>query len=266
MFCGTSSFHSVDDDSPAPASGPSTPKASRNKKSSSSSKNPYSSRGLDKFTSVLSELEARREKIMARTGSQGVAMVRFMYSNSQDWIPIVVRMREEEGDKKPAKGKDPPAQPAALQQPPKVEVEPADPKPPAAPAAPPPAPMKVMKKSFSWGGTGEGMNRGEWWRWRPEYYMPAAAVLTLLSLVIFGRMFAICCMSIWWYLMPTLNGNGWGDNKRRSWKRKEYARRMGDKRLPAPAVGGGAAQARKIGGGGLHELGSPRAQGIGKRG
>ncbi|XP_020594442.1 uncharacterized protein LOC110034531, partial [Phalaenopsis equestris] len=86
MFCGTSSFPDENQSS----SSPRTPK-----KKSHRNKNPYSSRGLDKFTSVLSELEAKREKIMATAGEQGISMIRFMYSNSNDWIPIVVRIRDD---------------------------------------------------------------------------------------------------------------------------------------------------------------------------
>ena len=53
--------------------------------------NPYAARGLEEFTTVVAELESRREKIMARAGDQGISAVRFRYSDSRDWVPIVVR-------------------------------------------------------------------------------------------------------------------------------------------------------------------------------
>uniref|UniRef100_A0ACD5UZT2 Uncharacterized protein n=1 Tax=Avena sativa TaxID=4498 RepID=A0ACD5UZT2_AVESA len=41
---------------------------------------------------------------------------------------------------------------------------------------------------------------------RPSQYWPFVAVLLLVSLVVFGRVFAICCTSVWWYLVPILSG------------------------------------------------------------
>ncbi|KAL0924799.1 hypothetical protein M5K25_005657 [Dendrobium thyrsiflorum] len=109
MFCGVSSFSHVDDE----LSSPSTPRGTKKKHSSTNNKNPYSSRGLEKYNSVLSELEAKKEKIMAgRTGSVDgeVPMVRFMYSKSQDWVPIVVRLKDENNSSPLSPKKTAPAQ------------------------------------------------------------------------------------------------------------------------------------------------------------
>ncbi|KAL0907093.1 hypothetical protein M5K25_025636 [Dendrobium thyrsiflorum] len=114
-----------------------------------SKKNPYSSRGLDKFSSVLSELEARKKKIMSSASSNGVSLVRFMHSNSRDWTPVIVRHREEEEDKNKTMDKERLLPPAA-----KTERE-----------------KKEMK----------------WWRWRPSYYMLAVMLLILVCFVISGR-------------------------------------------------------------------------------
>nr|CAD1832422.1 unnamed protein product [Ananas comosus var. bracteatus] len=107
-------------------------------------KNPYSGRGLDKFSSVLSELEARREKIMASARPQSVALVRFMHSNSHDWVPIVVRLRDP-----PTKENQHPASTnvrlAADSQPPARQL-PEAPKEARGATA-----QKAVKKSFSWG-------------------------------------------------------------------------------------------------------------------
>ncbi|KAK8958439.1 hypothetical protein KSP40_PGU015020 [Platanthera guangdongensis] len=109
MICGISSFRHDDDDE-----GQSLPKSSKKKhrgttatatanfNNGGNSKNPYSSRGLEKFTSVVSDLESRKEKILARTVSDGgddVSMVRFKYSGTKEWVPIVVRRREDNGGK-----------------------------------------------------------------------------------------------------------------------------------------------------------------------
>lgn len=214
MFCGSSSFHHDADDNPS-----SSPKAS--KKKSHRNKNPYSSRGLDKFTSVLSELEAKRQKIMATTGAQGISMVRFMYSNSEDWIPIVVRIREDRNSDGQI-------------------VAAADKKPEEVPAAP--VPEKKVEKRLS-----SVAAPLPWWKWRSSYFMPAMVVLILVCLAVFGRVFAICCASIWWYLVPTFKDDE--RMKRRVSKKKEYVKRLSDKRLPATA----ATQGKK-----MQELGSPR--------
>lgn len=59
--------------------------------------NPYSTRGLDKFESVCSELSSRRQYIAKKTGVPE-AMVRFVDSKN-GWIPFVVGAREEMGKK-----------------------------------------------------------------------------------------------------------------------------------------------------------------------
>ncbi|XP_038976395.1 uncharacterized protein LOC120107257 [Phoenix dactylifera] len=96
MFCGTGSFKRIDGEPGAPGSAPGSPRGSKRK----GNKNPYSTRGLDKFSTVLAELEARRKKIMAKVGTEGVSMVRFVYSNSEDWIPIIVKLREDAKEEK----------------------------------------------------------------------------------------------------------------------------------------------------------------------
>ncbi|KAH0450062.1 hypothetical protein IEQ34_020754 [Dendrobium chrysotoxum] len=144
-----------------------------------SKKNPYSSRGLDKFSSVLSELEARKKKIMSSTSANGVSLVRFMYSNSHDWTPVIVRHREEE-DKNKTMDK---------------ELSP---------------PVKADRKK----------KEMKLWKWRPSYYMLAVMLLILVCFVISGRVFAICCLSVLWYLLPLLKGEENGNAGRRWGVRK----------------------------------------------
>ncbi|KAK8944041.1 hypothetical protein KSP40_PGU011585 [Platanthera guangdongensis] len=183
MFCGTSALHQMDADSPRAPSKP-----AKKHHHSSSSKNPYSSRGLDKFSSVLTDLESRKKKIMESSSSQGVSMVRFMYSDSRDWIPVIVRLRDDSTtrsngtknsnvNKKPVLVNElsPPAPPLLT----KVEdiAE--------------PLPEKKKKKR-------KVVEERRWWRRRPSYYMPVAMTLILLCFVISGRAFAICCLSAFW--------------------------------------------------------------------
>lgn len=257
MLRGASSFNHVDED--LSSSAPSTPKSS--KKTKQSSKNPYSSRGLEKFSSVLSDLEARKEKIMAKKGlteSPGT-MVRFMYSNSKDWIPIVVRLKEENATIANSKSNPSSPKKPALAQPKPKEL-------PSAPPSPEPKEAvaqqeKKVKKRVKWIEGEGGRKRGEWWKLRPSYSMLMVMLLILLCLVVFGRVFAICCTAVWWYLMPGFNGGDESGNTRKRSVSKDYVRKLSDKRLSAAAATGGS------GGAGGQELASPRANvSHGKRG
>lgn len=204
MFtCGASSFSTIDDDKAVVDHPP--PKAKSSKKSKN--ENPYSARGLDKFTMVLAELETKREKIMAKTGTQDVAMIRFMYNNSQDWVPIVIKPKEKDmnlmiQERKVNNDKDES----------KTTRKEIDLKKKTAKVE-----KKVNDKNVKW---------DEWLKWRGSYNWLLVMVLILVCLVMFGRVFAICCVSIWWYAAPTM--------KERSIKKKEYVRRLSDKRLGSP--------------------------------
>lgn len=243
MFCGAGSFAHVDEDSPR---SPSSPRGSRRKHG-----NPYSARGLEEFSNVLADLESRREKIMAKAGSRGVAFVRFVYSNSQDWVPIIVRRREQ-GPADPEEGKaetggggeagQSKSDAAGEQQ-----------------ASPPRPAEQAAKKGEGSGGLLQLL------RWRDSYYWPAVVVLILLCLALFGRVFAICCTSMWWYLVPAVRA-GEGRHVRKPVK-KDYPRRMSDRRLGAGEDMAPASAAVKRAVGPVDGPASPRGHhAAGKRG
>ncbi|XP_020104964.1 uncharacterized protein LOC109721657 [Ananas comosus] len=189
MFCGTGNLKHIDHEdtntSAVPVSSSPLPpvvKGSRKK----ANKNPYSTRGLDKFSTVLSELESKKEKIMSKAGSRGVAMVRFAYSSSHDsWVPIVVRIRDcKERDKKKVSETVGEASAAIGEEKMVLDKEEEG--------------ERVVKKSFSWG----------------RYYWPMVVVLILVCLVLYGRVFAICCTTVLWYLVPG------------TMKKKDYGKRV----------------------------------------
>ena len=67
---------------------------------------------------------------------------------------------------------------------------------------------------------------------------------------------------LWWYLVPTMRrGSG---NVRRSMKKKDYGRRLSDKRLGTSFGVAPSSQAKNVGG--AQEMSSPRAYRNGKRG
>ncbi|WOL11642.1 hypothetical protein Cni_G20406 [Canna indica] len=219
MFCGTGSFKSVDSD--PWSTPPSSPKPT--KKKAAATKNPYSARGRDKFSALLSELEARRAKIIATAGgSQGVAMVRFTCSSSDDWIPIVIKIRDE--DKPRDRARSPP--PAAAKLPSSEEIAE---KPRTPPEVEEMAPATVLarkrKERFCWTSAWKSV------RLNCLCWPPLVVLLMLLCLVVFGRVFAICCTTVWWYLLPLMEcGERGGMSLRRPTKKKDYGRRLSSKK------------------------------------
>ncbi|KAL6657691.1 hypothetical protein ACP70R_005471 [Stipagrostis hirtigluma subsp. patula] len=214
VLCGTGSFKDVDKEAAdAAGGGGARPPAAAKKAGGKKGKgNPYATRGLDKFSTVLSELESRRERILRRVGPGDAEhlMVRFVQSEAKGWVPIVVKLPPEqdatkrEGEAKKSKQQQAAAAPAT---------------PPTEPGSPKEAEDAGAKHGVPAAKAAPARNRkkagGEGWPWssagrkamRPLQYWPLAAALLLLSLVVFGRVFAICCTSIWWYLLPILTGD-----------------------------------------------------------
>lgn len=257
MFCGTGSFKQYVDEDPA-ARGISgvSPKARR--KHGGGKANPYAARGLDKFSTVLSELESRRDKILRRVGSDtGLVMVRFVQSNG-GWDPIVVKLPDEQQLKDVASAKKPkastaaaPAQPAASSSTPPDTASPRE----GAASARAKAPAR-RAAAFSWGRMR-----------RPECYWLAVMVLTLVSLTVFGRVFAICCTSIWWYLVPTLSSGCSGGASELDARQAGLRRCMEKRRVASPLPPPPPQHAKKGSSCGVHEaVSSPRSHAKGKKG
>ncbi|KAG6484569.1 uncharacterized protein LOC122009691 [Zingiber officinale] len=169
-------------------------------KAKKKSSNPYSTRGLDKYSTLLSDLEARRTKIMEK--AQGVSMVKFKYSDSDPdhLIPIVFRGRREQLDRKLEDGKSTTKQPMSRSEAPRfdsknVKAEVLPPPPVAAGTA---ARRKRAEKRMDW---------------TARYYWHLVVVVELFGLVVFGRAFAVCCMLMWWYLVPVVHGEQGGSLK-----------------------------------------------------
>ncbi|KAI3684620.1 hypothetical protein L6452_33844 [Arctium lappa] len=186
-------------------------------------KNPYSNRGLDKFEALLADLDDKKQKIFTQKGSQYISFVRFVYSNSNDVKPIIVKLRDP---RKPVhdrkqhnfnKGNLCVSLPKKLQcstsfnhhdqnsEPPGVvvtngiRVDQQDVKPKQ--SIDQLAKKIIRSDQLKW-----NMRRKleEWWM--PAYNLPLFVVLVLVFLTFFGRSLAIICTSIAWYLIPTIDG------------------------------------------------------------
>ncbi|XP_062188638.1 uncharacterized protein LOC133891937 [Phragmites australis] len=264
MFCGTGSFKDVDKEEAGGGAGAKAKPA----KSKKGKGNPYASRGLDKFSTVLSELESRREKILRRVGSDVDAdhlMVRFVQSEAKGWVSIVVKLPQEEQQATDAKSEAKKSKQATkpTTRPMTPPTEPGSPKEDAAKLVPPAAKAAPAKKSKA---------GGERWSWswgrkvRPHRYWLLAMALLLLSLVVFGRVFAICCTSIWWYLLPILKSEeGQVATRTPAAKACKDLGKAGDK-LAAVAPPLPPSHGKKSSSGAAHEVVSPRSHAHRKKG
>ncbi|KAF8664280.1 hypothetical protein HU200_054825 [Digitaria exilis] len=268
MFCGAGSFKDVDKEVGTAGVGKPAAVAAKAMKKAGGKKgkdNPYASRGLDKFSTVLSELESKREKILRRVGPDVDAdhlMVRFVQSEAKGWVPIVVKLPPEEEIKASDAKKRQSSKPSSSSSSP--PTEPASPKEDAVAgkAAVPPPPAKKRKASS-----------GVRWAWawgrskvRPCHYWAMAMILLLLSLVVFGRVFAICCTSIWWYLLPILNGEEALGTTTTTSTVTKARKNVGFKAGDRLAVAAPPSHGKKSSSGSAHEVISPRSEAHRKKG
>ncbi|KAG2551042.1 uncharacterized protein LOC120651952 [Panicum virgatum] len=224
--CGTGSFKHVDEGPEDISCGGS--RSPRGRRKPGGKVNPYAGRGLDRFSVVLAELETRRARILRRVGSDtGLVLVRFVQSNG-GWTPVVVKLPDDDEQLKHGAAAAAAKKPKAAA-PPLPLPAPASPTSPLDPASPRgreeggkkaiTTKVPARRASFSWGTRVR----------RPSRYWPAVIVLTLVSLAVFGRVFAICLTSIWWYVLPTMgnecyDGAG-GEDARRAGLRRSMEKK-----------------------------------------
>ncbi|GMI85071.1 hypothetical protein like AT1G59590 [Hibiscus trionum] len=179
------------------------PRKSRRKRDS---KNPYSTRGLDQFSALLAELEEKRQQIYSQMGTRGT--VRFVYKNSNDCVPLVVKLKDKKDDRiKSGTTNDHQPQMDGPEVTDKLQT-------------PSGSDRKLeKKKSFSWNVKLQNLRR-------PSHYIPAVIILILLSLVLFGRSVAILCTCIGWYVVSTTSEEG--SNSRTSMKKNNYVRKLSE--------------------------------------
>ncbi|XP_038899146.1 uncharacterized protein LOC120086521 [Benincasa hispida] len=155
----------------------STPKKSRNghKTHNKDKKNPYSDRGLDKFSALLTDLDEKRKKIYSQTDPEDIVMVRFAYKNSDECVPVVVKQKDKKEDKN---SNDSDAMAIKSQQ----------------------------NKQLTTHKNKNNLVRARNLRRlsKPSYYIAAIVILILFLLSVFGRSVTILCTCIAWYLVPVL--------------------------------------------------------------
>lgn len=212
MFCGSRSFSQMEDPSTA-MSKPSKLKQSlsMNKKKITGIPNLYSSTGLDKFEKTLAELGSKKEKIMLTVKSQGDATVRFTYKpESDDWIPIIIKPKptQPKEEKAAVETAKPPKVEKRLSAPPSMKVDKE-----CNECKEGVIKKKIMRRSYGWGV----------WNW-------GLVIVLVLVLLMFGRSFAICWMTMCWYLVPMIK------ERCKSKSRKELGERASEKNLVGVVV------------------------------
>ncbi|XP_021846398.2 uncharacterized protein [Spinacia oleracea] len=185
--------------------------------SRSRSKNPYSSRGLDKFSTLLLKIEEKRQQIYSQVDPDEISLVRFAYSGDHGFKSIVVKAKPKSS--------------------PHYTPQPKQPKPQPQPQLyqniHKPLSIRKLQSSKSMNVNQEVKAENEVHKklrvhqWKdPKLILVIIILLILLFLLLFGRSFAIMCTSIGWYFIPTIitktNSNPCS-NLRLSFKKKDYA-------------------------------------------
>nr|GEU57028.1 putative ZCF37 [Tanacetum cinerariifolium] len=235
---------------------PSTPssKSRRHRfscRSRKENKNPYANRGLDKFEALLADLEDKKQKIFTQKGSHYISFVRFVYSNSNDVKPIIVRLRDprrhdkDHNHHKQINFKDTKSSP-----PPKLQASSLD------------HHQNLKPREDVMNGTMieaqkaqharpsinhvtniiyirvDQLKRSlirifeEWWM--PSYNLPLFVIMVMVFLTFFGRSLAIVCTSIAWYMIPTIDGTLENTTtKPKKMIKNEHARKPSEAKMPS---------------------------------
>ncbi|CAN8244894.1 unnamed protein product, partial [Cochlearia groenlandica] len=183
------------------------------RKSRKESKNPYSKRGLEKFSELLSDLDEKRQNIYSKKlDSNGPPLVRFVFTSSGECVPVVIKSSYL---RKPNKTKDVVVA-AVAASPPKVNAEVNETK----------TEQKTEEKTEERQScvVNENLKKIT----RPNRFLPVTVILVLVFLVFFGRSVAILCTCVAWYLVPTIqeqSGNR-GSLSNYEIKKRDFARKL----------------------------------------
>ncbi|VFQ86816.1 unnamed protein product [Cuscuta campestris] len=177
--CGRSHLdgdeYGLDDLSPC-----SSPKGSSKK---AAFNNPYADRGLDKFSALLADIEAMKQKIYTQRDSDQISFVRFAFSNSNHVKPIVVKRKKGKSKKRKPENDRGAADKEGSEQ----------------------RAIRSAGSEVQETGDDDGKklpSKGFPWEMNQRCCLPVAVILALASLAVYGRAFAIMCASIGWYVIP----------------------------------------------------------------
>ncbi|CAH1454300.1 unnamed protein product [Lactuca virosa] len=234
FICGSGGNREDDFDLVCPAPSTTQRKTTRRhsfcSRSNKDNKNPYASRGLDKFEALLADLDGKRQQIFTQKGSHDISLVRFVYSNSNDVKPIVVKIKDQRKQDKDQHHKLN-GNAKTAESSPEHPVAAGSGKPSGGMVVQPAKPVADMcKKRISVGQL--RLKFGQWWR--PWYSLSLFVILILVFLVFFGRSSAILCTSLGWYMMPMINATSENPKRPKKIMKKEYSRKFSEKMTTSP--------------------------------
>ncbi|KAK7321638.1 hypothetical protein VNO77_32470 [Canavalia gladiata] len=228
FVCGT--FHNEDDE-PCLASPGSSPR--KYKRKNSRNNNPYSTRGLDKFSELLADLDEKRQKIYSQMNPHDISFVRFVYSNTDDFVPVVVKVKNNKDQKHNKNQELRVVKARALTHNTSESTDKSvttDQFPAEERKKPSKREITDHKKSFSWNNYMKS-----WDMKKPSFYLPVVIIFILLLLTVFGKSVATICTCILWYVISTLKDGS--SNPRKSMKKKDYVRGLSEKKVVANELG-----------------------------
>lgn len=166
-----------------------------------SMENPYSSSGLDKFSSLVADLEEKRERISSK--DRETMLVRFAYSSTNNLVPVVVkaRSRNKYSREEMKRGdciRD--THPIVTSCSRSLEE--------------PSGATEEVEEAGSEAGKSKKGSEAE-----PSLHVAAVVIQILILLAFFGRPVVILCSSVAWYMVPAIRGSR--SNLRNSTKRKQ---------------------------------------------
>uniref|UniRef100_A0A7N0UV90 ZCF37 n=1 Tax=Kalanchoe fedtschenkoi TaxID=63787 RepID=A0A7N0UV90_KALFE len=213
LICGSGSFHESGDEldlrSPDTKIKKSRRCSARSRRSNKDgrgaedgkkSKNPYATRGLDKFSSLVADLEEKRQKIYAQTGDDSYDMcVWFNFSGSDDCKPVILKLKDKK-HMTTASDKLEDRESLAKVGSDEIVVEPSA----AAWTDSTESDDRARKKSTSLMSSYHAYDVDRL-RHRPFLRLLTAVILILILLSVFGRSVTVVWMTVGWYLLPTTN-------------------------------------------------------------
>ncbi|KAL2346482.1 hypothetical protein Fmac_000482 [Flemingia macrophylla] len=209
FVCGTFRHHEEEDGVPC-----SSPKKSKRK----DNKNPYSNRGLEKFSALLADLDERRQKVYSQMSPHEISLIRFAYSSNDDFVPIVVKVKNNKDQKKHKSEELGLSHMQSFSEQLEKSAEEAT------------TVEERNNKQHHPKSLESHKNFGFYWnmlKW-PSFYVPVVVILILVFLTVFGRSVATLCTCVVWYLVPMLSEYKYNSSKARksnmNSKKKDYVR------------------------------------------
>ncbi|CAM8911129.1 hypothetical protein QQ045_031386 [Rhodiola kirilowii] len=217
LICGSGGFHNLDSELDLCSS----KKAKNSSKCSSKlcsrggggggevkkRKNPYATRGLDKFSSLVDDLKEKRRRIYAQIGESDDLYVWFNFSGSDDCKPIILKLKNK-NQKIDKKDK--------LQ-----DIEKTLAKVDKYKNAKPSFPATVVHKTQMISDKGmkkwERLMGSSYYtdvlRRRPLLCLLGVVILILILLTMFGRSATVIWVTVGWYLLPSTKLTTFGSRK-----------------------------------------------------